>query len=68
MATTIKDLVKEGKLHTLCAEIFCGDGREPILLYRHQQEVIEKALNREHFLITIGTASDRFAMGPPWNS
>ena len=68
MASTIQDLVKEGKLHSLCAKIFCGDGGDPIRLYLHQQEAIEKALNRKHFLITLGTASDRFAMGPPWNS
>jgi hypothetical protein len=56
-ASTIKDLVNEGKLHPLCAKIFRSEGGEPLRLYRHQQEAIEKALNRKHFIVTSGTGS-----------
>ena len=59
MASTIQDLVKEGKLHPLCADIFCADGGDPIRLYLHQQEAIEKALNRKHFIVTSGTGSGK---------
>ena len=59
MASTIQDLVNGGKLHPLCAEIFCADGRDPIKLYLHQQEAIQKALNRKHFVVTSGTGSGK---------
>jgi ATP-dependent helicase YprA (DUF1998 family) len=59
MVSTVKDLVIEGKLHPLCADIFCGDGGESIRLYRHQGEAIEKALNRRHFVVTSGTGSGK---------
>lgn len=59
MASTIQDLVKEGKLHSLCAKIFCGDGGDPIRLYLHQQEAIEKALTHKHFVVTSGTGSGK---------
>ncbi|NWF52607.1 MAG: DEAD/DEAH box helicase [Nitrospirae bacterium] len=58
-ALAIKDLINEGKLHPLCAEIFREDGKESIRLYRHQQEAIEKALNRKHFVVTSGTGSGK---------
>ena len=57
--STLQDLVKEGKLHPLCGEIFCAEGGEPIRLYRHQQEAIETALNRKHFVVTSGTGSGK---------
>jgi len=56
-ASTVQDLVNKGKLHPLCAEIFRADGGESIRLYLHQQEAIEKALNRKHFIVTSGTGS-----------
>jgi len=59
MASTIQDLVKEGKLHSLCTEIFRADGGDPIRLYLHQQEAIEKALNHKHFIVTSGTGSGK---------
>src|SRR4030043_2181027 len=59
MASTVKDLVIEGKLHPLCTEIFCADGGDPIRLYLHQQEAIEKALNHKHFIVTSGTGSGK---------
>ena len=59
MTLTIEDLVAKGKLHPLCGEIFRADGAEPIRLYRHQQEAIEKALNRKHFVVTSGTGSGK---------
>ena len=68
MASTIQDFINERKLHPLCAKIFCADDGGPIRLYLHQQEAIEKALNRKHFVVTSGTGSDRFARGSSWNS
>jgi ATP-dependent helicase YprA (DUF1998 family) len=59
MASTIQDLVNEGKLHPLCTEIFCADNGDPIRLYLHQQEAIEKALHRKHFVVTSGTGSGK---------
>lgn len=59
MALSIQDLVAEGKLHPLCSEIFRADDGEPICLYRHQQEAIEKALNRKHLVVTSGTGSGK---------
>jgi ATP-dependent helicase YprA (DUF1998 family) len=59
MASTIEDLVIEEKLHPLCAKIFCADGGNPIRLYLHQEEAIEKALNRRHFVVTSGTGSGK---------
>jgi ATP-dependent helicase YprA (DUF1998 family) len=58
-ASTIQDLVKVRELHPLCAEIFCADGGKPIRLYRHQEEAIETALNRKHFVVTSGTGSGK---------
>jgi len=49
----VEALCSSGKLHPLCAEIF------PFHLYRHQQEAIERALRREHFVVTSGTGSGK---------
>jgi ATP-dependent helicase YprA (DUF1998 family) len=59
MASTIQDFVDEGKLHPLCAQIFCDDKGQTIRLFRHQQEAIETALNRKHFVVTSGTGSGK---------
>ncbi len=58
-ASTIEDLVKQAKLHPVCAEIFRADAGEPIRLYRHQQEAIETALDRKHLVVTSGTGSGK---------
>jgi len=59
MASTIQDLVSEGKLHPLCAQIFRDERGQRIRLFRHQQEAIEVALNRRHFVVTSGTGSGK---------
>lgn len=59
MTSTIQDLVDEGKLHPLCAKIFCDDNGKPIRLFRHQQEAIEKSLSNKHFVVTSGTGSGK---------
>ena len=59
LVSTVQDLVNGGKLHPLCGEIFRADGGDPIRLYRHQQEAVEKALNRKHFVVTSGTGSGK---------
>ncbi len=58
-ACSIQDLVEEGRLHPLCAQIFMDDNGKPIRLFRHQQEAIEKALERKHFVVTTGTGSGK---------
>ena len=57
MAETVSELCSRGELHPLCAEIFRDRDGRPIRLYRHQQEAIERALKREHFVVTSGTGS-----------
>uniref|UniRef100_A0A7V3KNH1 DEAD/DEAH box helicase n=1 Tax=candidate division WOR-3 bacterium TaxID=2052148 RepID=A0A7V3KNH1_UNCW3 len=58
MGVSIQDLVDEGRLDPLCAQIFRDKGK-PIQLFRHQQEAIEKALEGKHFIITSGTGSGK---------
>ncbi|MCD6508110.1 DEAD/DEAH box helicase [Candidatus Poribacteria bacterium] len=59
MAETVSELYSRGGLHPLCAEIFCDRDGKPIRLYRHQQEAIERALKREHFVVTSGMGSGK---------
>jgi ATP-dependent helicase YprA (DUF1998 family) len=59
MPVTVEDLVSGGKLHPLCSEIFRLGGEESLRLFRQQQEAIEKALNRKHFVVTSGTGSGK---------
>ena len=59
MAETVSELCSRGGLHPLCAEIFRDRDGKPIRLYRHQQEAIERALKREHFVVTSGTGSGK---------
>ncbi|MCS7254491.1 MAG: DEAD/DEAH box helicase [Armatimonadota bacterium] len=51
---TLQDLVDQGKLHPNCIKTF-GNLR----LYRHQQDAIELALKREHFIVSSGTGSGK---------
>ena len=59
MASTVQELTQQGLLHPLSAEIFRSDSDQTIRLYRHQQEAIEKALKRDHFVVTSGTGSGK---------
>jgi superfamily II DNA/RNA helicase len=58
-ASTVDALVEKGKLHPLCSEIFRNRSETSLKLFRHQQEAIEKALTREHFVVTSGTGSGK---------
>jgi ATP-dependent helicase YprA (DUF1998 family) len=49
----VSELVTEGLLHPLLAEVF------PVRLYRHQEEAIRKALEGRSFVITSGTGSGK---------
>lgn len=54
MGDTVEELTRQGKLHSICAEIYPS-----LRFYRHQQEAIERALRREHFVVTSGTGSGK---------
>jgi superfamily II DNA/RNA helicase len=58
-AETVEELVREGKLRNLCADIFRNNDGSSIKLFRHQREAIEKALAQKHFVITSGTGSGK---------
>lgn len=63
--TTITSLVEGGTLDPLCAEIFRGapisDGRrgDPLSLFKHQEQAIALASQRESFVVTTGTGSGK---------
>ncbi len=59
MADAVAHLATEKKLHPLCGDIFCAEDGSSIRLFRHQQEAIERALNRKHFVVTSGTGSGK---------
>jgi ATP-dependent helicase YprA (DUF1998 family) len=59
MATTVEALVRTGSLAPLCADIFRTDQGDSIRLYRHQQEAIQRALQRDPFVVTSGTGSGK---------
>ncbi len=50
----LNDLVSQGKVHSDCLKVF-GNLR----FYRHQQEAIERALQREHLVVSSGTGSGK---------
>jgi superfamily II DNA/RNA helicase len=58
-AETVEELVRHGKLHDLCSEIFRNKDGTSIKLFRHQHEAIEKTLALKHFVITSGTGSGK---------
>jgi len=55
---TIDRLVREGRLHPDCADIFRHKG-ESIRLHRHQREAIALASQHKHFVVTSGTGSGK---------
>jgi ATP-dependent helicase YprA (DUF1998 family) len=59
MAATVETLVHTGSLAPLCADIFRTDKGDSIRLYRHQQEAIQRALQRDPFVVTSGTGSGK---------
>ncbi|HLI47342.1 MAG TPA: DEAD/DEAH box helicase [Chthonomonas sp.] len=56
---SVKELVQQGILHPEMAAIFCRSDGQPFSLYRHQEEAVRKALNRESFVVTSGTGSGK---------
>lgn len=54
----VQDLVAEGTLHPLTAQVFRIDGR-PITLYRHQEQAVAKAKSKLSFVVTTGTGSGK---------
>lgn len=62
-AMTVADLVAQGTLHPLCAEIFrvpdAQGGLRSLQLYRHQQQALDLAAMRRDFVVTTGTGSGK---------
>ncbi len=59
-AANVSELCAQGKLHPLIEQIFFDDRKaQPIRLYRHQQEAIERAIRQEPFIVTSGTGSGK---------
>lgn len=60
---TIPDLVRDGLLHPLCAEIFQVGKPEgspkPMSLFAHQLEAIAKARDGKSYVVTTGTGSGK---------
>lgn len=53
------DLARRGVLHSETAEIFRDRNGQPLLLYQHQVESIEKARAQRSFVVTSGTGSGK---------
>lgn len=52
--------VSDLPLHPACAPIFYDERRkQPVRLYRHQEEAIERALRRQPYVVTSGTGSGK---------
>jgi len=60
---TVQDLVKEGTLHSECANIFKTGKTEGkpsnLYLYKHQLEAIAKAHAKQSYIVTTGTGSGK---------
>jgi hypothetical protein len=57
-SATIGELVASSMLQPVSAEIF-RSGREPLALYKHQQQAIALAAQGESFVVTTGTGSGK---------
>ncbi len=60
---TVQELVNDGVLHTLCADIFRTGKTEgksdPLFLYRHQLEALAKGQQKQSYVVTTGTGSGK---------
>jgi hypothetical protein len=57
---TVRELVAEGLLHPLCAQVFLDrDRQSSIRLYEHQEQAIRLAAQRESYVLTTGTGSGK---------
>ena len=57
-STDIDALVANGILERGCADIFRSKGR-PLSLYKHQEQAVALAAERESFVVTTGTGSGK---------
>ena len=62
-AQSIEDLVAEGSLHSICANIFrfrdTKGVSQSLRLFQHQQEALSKANAGESYIVTTGTGSGK---------
>lgn len=56
---SVDDLEKSGQLHRETARIFRTPQGAPYVLYRHQEQAIEKARRGESYVVTSGTGSGK---------
>lgn len=54
----IQELVRQGALDPICADIFQVEGR-PLTLHRHQQEALALGQKAQSFVVTTGTGSGK---------
>ena len=58
---SVQQLADEGVLARETAQVF-RDKRESLVLYRHQEQAVAKALRGQSFLVTTGTGSGKVAL------
>lgn len=59
-AVTVAELCRRGRLDPRCADIFHDHARnQPLRLYRHQLDAVERALKHEPYVVTSGTGSGK---------
>lgn len=56
---TVEQLVAAQKLNILCGDVFRNKNGTSIRLFRHQQEAIDRAITKKHFVVTSGTGSGK---------
>ena len=57
---SMADLVKRGDVHEGMASVFAaGTPRQPISLYRHQEQALAKAQQGRNYIVTTGTGSGK---------
>ncbi|MCX7689692.1 DEAD/DEAH box helicase [Thermoflexus sp.] len=59
MGHTVAELVTEGLLHPLCAQIFTDENGRPFRLYAHQEEAIRRYVQGQPYVLTTGTGSGK---------
>ena len=60
LGRNISELCDEGKIHPLIKDIFYDIRKDkPIQLYYHQEAAIERALQKENYVVTSGTGSGK---------
>lgn len=58
MGGSVSELVSDGTLHPLCEKIFQKNGNV-FNLYKHQEQAIRTASQKEHYVLTTGTGSGK---------